>query len=762
MTASLTDQLGEPIDLASWDTAWTHEVRGYHGRWIKAGEGTSRYSMPDHSRLVLGHGAYSDPADHPFFRTHPVSAASITKTYDQTSPGERAQGARWYADAHQLAKQMTGGDAREGAILLASYSPQASWPVNMFNAARAAREHRALGPGDGLINGDMQANAQEALDGKPIDEALTSPKTRAFARLIELGGDSPTDGAGEVVIDRHALSVAVGRTLGKDEAGKAPIGSPRYHEYIADAYRQAAIDISKRDGVPMAPYQLQAITWLHQQATAQAEDAVTQATNGKARGGRALAKGRVSMTSNAWKRWMTYAQAGSLPAVPGTTSLAAQIIELLAEQSISGQIELSWIGEVRNKHGEWTRGGAEADPSTYLQFFHGTTPENARLIRDQGLHAGGYDGHDPVLTPDSGEAQVVAYERHEELKWPDKPAALISVRVPRDREDEYLHPLTSHMGYRSLRKPLPPEFIHSYKPVPYSREASLSNQIELAYNPLQPRDAHGKWIHTPGSGDWRDNPEPVTALPAEPVPGRPSKRTRRVITAAEARGNSRPVSWAEFQHLAAIGNSQLDRMKRDKAPITGLDEHWPEIKAKTYVKVQDPWGGATIDAHTGQALETDADKYALSVKPKGMNTVSVPETASETEFNAAMDRALSSFRPALERRGFHLGIFHDDDNNRIDIDPVAVVGSIAEVETLGAYTHAIGGAYHFRTGDGFWPPHVAEGPQMAGDQPVHFEGPGQWHSQADAIQDGEPDEDDALASQLTVTPDGSITRQLET
>jgi len=50
-------------------------------------------------------------------------------------------------------------------------------------------------------------------------------------------------------------------------------------------------------------------------------------------------------------------------------------------------------------------GRPEADPSTYLQFFHGTTPENARLIRDQGLRAGGYDGHDPVLTPDSSEAR---------------------------------------------------------------------------------------------------------------------------------------------------------------------------------------------------------------------------------------------------------------------------------------------------------------------------------------------------------------------
>jgi hypothetical protein len=357
MTASLTEQLdGEAIELAGWDEAWLHEARGYHGKWIKAGSGTDRYTMPDHSRLVLGHGAYSEPGNHPFFRAHPVSAANVMRAYDQTSPAERAQGARWYADAHDLAAKMADGDARKGAILLASYSPQASWPVNMFNAARAAKEHRALGPGDGLITGDMQQNAQEGLDGLSVDQAMTSPKTRAFARLIELGGDAPGDGAGEVVIDRHALSVAVGETLGKKDASKAPIGSPRYHEYIADAYRQAAISISKRDGVTMTPYQLQAITWLHQQAVTQASDAATGTVGNAARGGKALAKGRMTMTANAWKRWMLYAQAGGLPAVPGTTSLAAQITEMLAEQSIGGQIELAFNpAQPRDTHGKWTR-----------------------------------------------------------------------------------------------------------------------------------------------------------------------------------------------------------------------------------------------------------------------------------------------------------------------------------------------------------------------------------------------------------------------
>jgi hypothetical protein len=215
-----------------------------------------------------------------------------------------------------------------------------------------------------------------------------------------------------------------------------------------------------------------------------------------------------------------------------------------------------------------------------------------------------------------------------------------------------------------------------------------------------------------------------------------------VIGPEHARGNSRPVSHGEFQHLASLGNSWVDKAKRDSSPIHGLDSRWEQIKAGSYREVQKSWGGATINAHTGIPLASDADKYAISVKPRGMDTVSVPETASAAEFSAAMDRAREMFRPALERKGYHLGVFHDDEHNRIDIDPVAIVDSLDLVEQVGAYTRAIGGAYHFKSGDGFWPPHVAEGSDMAGEEDrVHFRGPGEWHSQAVELQDPEPDDE---------------------
>lgn len=181
------------------------------------------------------------------------------------------------------------------------------------------------------------------------------------------------------------------------------------------------------------------------------------------------------------------------------------------------------------------------------------------------------------------------------------------------------------------------------------------------------------------------------------------------ITAAEARGDSKPVSREEFQRLAREGQFVLDGLSSRSKPITGLDDNWDSVKASSYEEATKSWGGATIDAHTGQALPQGANKWALTVKDKGFDTVSIPEGASKAEFDAAMDTAKEKFRSILEREDHHLGVFHDDDLGRIDIDPVLVVNRLEDVHTIGAATRAIGGAYNFADGNGYWPPHVREG-----------------------------------------------------
>src|SRR5215472_5876937 len=91
--------------------------------------------------------------------------------------------------------------------------------------------------------------------------------------------------------------------------------------------------------------------------------------------------------------------------------------------------------------------------------------------------------------------------------------------------------------------------------------------------------------------------------------GTPGKMPHfKPITAKHARGDSRPVSADQFQQIALEGHYRLKAMQDGGSPPAGLrGKGWGQIKAETYQKVQQPWGGATIDAHTGQALDSKAN-----------------------------------------------------------------------------------------------------------------------------------------------------------
>jgi hypothetical protein len=483
-------------------TAADVDVPGVVGKgtpWERPEHG---YQAPDPERLVRERGTYKRPEDHPFFQQVPLRSSNIVKAYDNASKAEKYQGRRWYPDGHRLAWAMGGGDPVKGAAMLSAYSPRTGWPVNLYNAARSLAENRALGPGEGLIMGSAQKAAQKVLDGADVDTALPGPKTNAFARLLAMGQDHPDDPLGQVVVDTHAMSVAAGHRLTKEEAAMSPIGKQPFYDYVADLYRQAARDVSERDGEEISPSELQATAWLQQQRVNDEADQQQAAAGSRA------AKGRIALASSMrthWARWEKFARQQGIPTELGTTALA-------------------------------------------------------------------------------------------------------------------------------------------------------------------------------------------------PVP----------ITAAEARGDSRPVSAAEFHQVAAKGRDMLHQMEADTSPVTGLVSNWTSLQETAWQEVQKPWGGLTIDSHSGEALASDADKFALTVKPPGVASISVPEGATQQQFEAAMNEALVKFRSLLEQSNHYLGIFHDDDNHRIDIDPVVVVDSRADAEALGAYTRNIGGAYNFADGNGYFPPHVID------------------------------------------------------
>jgi hypothetical protein len=231
----------------------------------------------------------------------------------------------------------------------------------------------------------------------------------------------------------------------------------------------------------------------------------------------------------------------------------------------------------------------------------------------------------------------------------------------------------------------------------------LAEQLRRA----QPRDKNGRWTSGGGGGK--------SAKSGGVRPGHVALEgggEAKIIGKGDLSNPDTPrtrgVSKEEFAALASEGRTKLEGFRRDGSAPKGLDDNFDKISDDAYKSVQSEWGGATIDAHTGKALAGNADAYALTVKPVGVDSVSVPIGASREEFGAGMREARSRFDSELHAQQHHLGVFRDEDSGRVDIDPVLVVKNHHDVETIGSYTHAVGGAYHFASGDGYWPPYVKE------------------------------------------------------
>lgn len=230
--------------------------------------------------------AATPPEDHPWFKETGLSHHHIVDHWDQSTPEEKAQGKRWYGDAHLVAKSIAKLDPRiksdkeaahKGGGVLSAYSPQQGWWANMHNAGRAFHEQRAVGKGEGImVMGSHAAAAQRILDGEDSQKVLKGPKTADFAHLIEHGGHKPQsdedaaagkpkEQSDKVVVDRHALSVAAGRRLNADDVKGFPSSSRKHYEVVANHYRKAAAVISDREGREVPPHEVQAVTWMTRQ-----------------------------------------------------------------------------------------------------------------------------------------------------------------------------------------------------------------------------------------------------------------------------------------------------------------------------------------------------------------------------------------------------------------------------------------------------------------------------------------------------------------
>jgi hypothetical protein len=176
----------------------------------------------------------------------PTLVGHILATWERASDHVRDSGAAWYADAHHVACELDPEAPARAAGVIAALSPQTSWDLNVRLAKRAYADDNASGHTRLFCR---RANAI-LVDGETPDSVLGGRKVRAFFALIA----EPFADWFTVCVDRHAVAVALGRTLTNRE--RKVLERVGVYDYVADAYRCAA------SALGLAPHVVQAATWL--------------------------------------------------------------------------------------------------------------------------------------------------------------------------------------------------------------------------------------------------------------------------------------------------------------------------------------------------------------------------------------------------------------------------------------------------------------------------------------------------------------------
>ena len=178
------------------------------------------------------------------------------------------------------------------------------------------------------------------------------------------------------------------------------------------------------------------------------------------------------------------------------------------------------------------------------------------------------------------------------------------------------------------------------------------------------------------------------------------------------------ISPTEFQRVAQRGQEHLDRMNSEIHDIHPLTSNITAAAQQAYKAVQEPWGGSTINPRSGNPVDFHyPDKYAMAARDPGQDAVTMPSSVNYQQFRGHMGDAVAKFHGNLQRGQHYLGVFHDSDKHTVEIDPSVVVGDprphhrqevgAQHAQEIMAARHSLGGAYHFASGNGLFPPHVS-------------------------------------------------------
>jgi len=232
-------------------------------------------------------------------KDHPVDYMNIVNHHDQATKVEHRAGRNWYRDAQNFAQTVsrsTKMPVHAIAGLTSVYSPQTAWHDNMIVAARVARHGKTVGGkeqkpyyryGKSFADNQQRKAAERIINGEHYENVIKGFKTKAFARLIEHGGDKDPNNP-EVVVDRHAHSVASGARITDAAFSVSGLKGKKKYDSVKKAYIQAADHINARTGAKIGdkhylhPHQLQAITWLVRQRLNNEQDIASGKKDSKA------------------------------------------------------------------------------------------------------------------------------------------------------------------------------------------------------------------------------------------------------------------------------------------------------------------------------------------------------------------------------------------------------------------------------------------------------------------------------------------------
>lgn len=277
---------------------------------------------------------------------HKINAKHIVDHWDKATDEEKRTGMTWYQDAHHMAKHIaadTGTPMHVMAGLVSNYSPQTHWATNIMTAAKVARTKQPVGGrGEGVLaSANQKKAAGRMLHGEHYDKVLAGPKTKAFAHLIEHGGNADERDP-KVVVDRHALSVATGHRASDVAYSYSKLGNKGRYEEASRAYHLAAKRISKKVGYKVEAHQVQAATWLCRQRLNEEEDRAQSKTKSSA---------SASLARKAIDHWNSYAgehHPALLGKIPGTGYSSAP-------EDIKHEVNLSNEGKGLSKESSMER-----------------------------------------------------------------------------------------------------------------------------------------------------------------------------------------------------------------------------------------------------------------------------------------------------------------------------------------------------------------------------------------------------------------------